>query len=120
MLEFWFNRNNSKLHKLLFLVIAIFIAITLHYLFPMPINLTLLFIGAGVIFLICRFCKIHITKNNPKELLYRVFTWIPLAFLCAIIFTHATQNILDWGIQGIVQMIITICILSIHHLFIKK
>ncbi|MCF9033454.1 hypothetical protein [Acinetobacter nectaris] len=120
MLEFWFNHTIPTHRKLFFLTTAIILAYIFYQFSPMPYPLIALFIGAGIIFLICRFCKTYITSNNPKNLLYRVFTWIPLAFLCAVIFTHATQNLLDWGIQGILQMIITICVFSPQALFQKK
>ena len=114
MLEFWFNPTLSKTQKLLFLTITIIIAIGLYWVSPMPIALIGLFLGVGIVFLICRFCKINITQNNPRHLLYRVFTWIPLALLCAIFFLKAPDHLLDWGIQGIAFMVMSICVCSAH------
>lgn len=116
MLEFWFNPTLSRTQKLLFLAVTILIAIGLYWFSPMPIGLVGLFLGIGVVFLICRFCKINITQNNPRHLLYRVFTWIPLALLCAIFFLKAPDHLLDWGIQGLAFMVISICVCSPHML----
>lgn len=116
MLDFWFNPAVSKLQKLLFLGINILIAVGLYLLSPMPTPLIGLFLGVGIIFLICRFCKIHLTSNNPRHLLYRIFTWIPLALLCAIFFLKAPDHLLDWGIQGLAFMVIGICVCSLHML----
>lgn len=120
MLEFWFNPNSALSQKILIIAIATITAIGLHLYAPMPSALALLFIAAGIVFLICRFCKIHIIKNNPQLLLYRVFTWIPLAFLCAILFVKALEQLLPWGIQGLAITVLTICLLSPQVLFKKS
>lgn len=112
MLEFWFNPQTPLFKKLMILMIAIIVAIVMYINFPMPITLIYLFLSVGIIFLICRWCKLNITRNNPRQLLYRVFIWIPLALLCAIIFMKAQQNLLTWGIEGIAFMVISICICS--------
>ncbi|MBF7683296.1 hypothetical protein I2F27_08140 [Acinetobacter sp. B5B] len=119
MLEFWFNPYTSLARKLCTLILAVIIAVSLHQYFPMPTTLQLLFVGAGIMFLVCRLCKIYVVKNDPRLLLYRVFTWIPLSFLCAIIFVKAFDQLLMWGIQGIAIMVISICLLSPHVLFQK-
>lgn len=119
MLEFWFDPHTSLVQKLCILIFAVIVAVSLYLYFPMPNTLILFFIGAGIVFLICRLCKIYLVKNNPRLILYRVFTWIPLAFLCAIIFVKAFENLLTWGIQGIAIMVISICLFSPQVLFKK-
>ena len=37
-------------------------------------------------FLICRYFKLHFAQSNPTGLLYRLFTWVPIALLFALIF----------------------------------
>ena len=119
MLEFWFNPDISFARKLWILIIAIAVAVGLYLKAPMPMTLMGLFGLTGLIFIICRFCKLYLTDNDPRKLLYRVFTWIPLALLCAIIFMKAINHLLEWGVQGIAIMVITICILS-PQVFFKK
>ncbi|MBF7688881.1 hypothetical protein [Acinetobacter rathckeae] len=119
MLEFWFDPHTSIAQKLSILILAIIIAVALYLYAPMPTALILFFLGAGVIFLICRLCKIYLVKNDPRLWLYRVFTWIPLAFLCAIIFVKAFDHLLTWGVQGIAIMVVSICVFS-PHVLLKK
>lgn len=119
MLEFWFNPDISFARKLWILLIAIAIMVGLHLKAPMPVALMGLFAMTGLVFLVCRFCKLHLTDNDPRKLLYRVFTWIPLALLCALIFMKAMNHLLEWGVQGIAIMVVTICIFSPQVLFKK-
>lgn len=119
MLEFWFNQTTSISYKLTLLFIAIAIAVTLYVIHPMPYQLILLFVATGIIFLICRMCQIHLIQGDRTRPLQRIFMWIPLALLAAIIFTKAIDHLLEWGVQGIAFMIITICICSMHILFKK-
>jgi hypothetical protein len=72
-----------------------------------------MFMGTGIVFLICRYCKTHFASSNPAGLLYRLFTWIPLALLLALIFMHLkTGDILIPGAQGIGFMVLSICLFS--------
>lgn len=112
MLEFWFNQTIPIFKRLVILLVAILIAIGTYFFAPMPPALMGLFMMVGVIFIICRLCKKYLTNNDPRKLLYRLFTWIPLALLCAVIFMKALDHLLEWGIQGIAIMVITICICS--------
>ena len=113
MLEFWFNPHISLIQKLAFLVLAAAGAAILYWMEPLPLDSILLFLGTGVIFLICRYCKIHFAAKNSTGLLYRLLTWIPIALLLALIFMHAKDGeILLPGAQGICFMILSICVLS--------
>lgn len=120
MLEFWFSQNTPIKQKILVILIALSVAIILYVLYPMPSQVVLLFIASGMVFLICRVCQIYFTEGHPSHTLYRIFMWIPLAVLCTIIFSKAMDHLLEWGIQGIAMMIVTICLLSIHVLFKKQ
>lgn len=113
MLEFWFNPTVSVLRKVLFLAVIIAITATLYWIEPLPFSSILMFLGTGVIFLICRYCKIHFAANNPTGLFYRVLTWIPIALLLALVFANMRQNeILLPGAQGLGFMALAICIFS--------
>lgn len=113
MLEFWFNPTVSVLRKVLFLAVIIAITATLYWIEPLPFSSILMFLGTGVIFLICRYCKIHFAANNPTGLFYRVLTWIPIALLLALVFANMHQNeILLPGAQGLGFMALAICIFS--------
>ncbi|MEB3754657.1 hypothetical protein [Acinetobacter sp. MD2(2019)] len=120
MLEFWFNPALSFASKIWIFIIATALSIGLYLTAPMPIGLILLFAATGLIFVICRFCKLHLTDNDPRKLLYRVFTWIPLALLCALLFLKTINHLLEWGIQGIAIMVMSICLLSPQALFKKS
>lgn len=113
MLEFWFNPQISVVKKfLIFALIAIATAV-LYWIEPLKLDAILMFLGTGVIFLICRYCKIHFASKNPTRLFYRVLTWIPIALLLALIFMHMKDGeILIPGAQGIGFMALAICLFS--------
>lgn len=113
MLEFWFNPQISVVKKfLIFALIAVATAV-LYWIEPLKLDAILMFLGTGVIFLICRYCKIHFASKNPTGLFYRVLTWIPIALLLALIFMHMKDGeILIPGAQGIGFMALAICLFS--------
>ena len=113
MLEFWFNPQVSILRKLMiFIVIAIATGV-LYWMQPLKLDAILMFLGTGIIFLICRYCKIHFADQNPTGLLYRLLTWIPIALLMSLIFMHMQDGeILIPGAQGIGFMALAICLFS--------
>lgn len=113
MLEFWFNPQVSTLRKLMiFIVIAIATGL-LYWMEPLKLDAILMFLGTGIIFLICRYCKIHFAAQNPTGLLYRLLTWIPIALLMSLIFMHMQDGeILIPGAQGIGFMALAICLFS--------
>lgn len=113
MLEFWFNPQVSTLRKLIiFIVIAIATGV-LYWMEPLKLDAILMFLGTGIIFLICRYCKIHFAAQNPTGLLYRLLTWIPIALLMSLIFMHMQDGeILIPGAQGIGFMALAICLFS--------
>ena len=113
MLEFWFNPQVSILKKLLFFVVIAAIAVGLYWMVPLPLDAILMFAGTGIIFLICRYCKIHFAAKHPTGLFYRVLTWIPIALLISLIFMNMKQGeILLPGAQGIAFMALAICLFS--------
>ena len=113
MLEFWFNPQVSLLKKLLFFVVIAAIAVGLYWMEPLPLDAILMFAGTGIIFLICRYCKIHFAAKNPTGPFYRVLTWIPIALLISLIFMNMKQGeILLPGAQGIAFMALAICLFS--------
>ena len=113
MLEFWFNPRVSLLQKILFFIFIAAATITLYWIQPLSLEAILMFLGTGVIFLICRYCKIHFAAKKTTGLLYRVLTWIPIALLLALIFMHAKNGeILLPGAQGLGFMALAICIFS--------
>ena len=113
MLEFWFNPQVSVLKKLLIFIVIAVTAAVLYWMEPLPLDAILMFVGTGVIFLICRYCKIHFASKNPTGLLYRLLTWIPIALLLALIFMHMKEGeILIPGAQGIGFMALAICLFS--------
>ena len=113
MLEFWFNPQVSILRKLMiFIVIAIATGV-LYWMQPLKLDAILMFLGTGIIFLICRYCKIHFAAQNQTGLLYRLLTWIPIALLMSLIFMHMQDGeILIPGAQGIGFMALAICLFS--------
>ena len=113
MLEFWFNPQVSTLRKLMiFIVIAIATGV-LYWMQPLKLDAILMFLGTGIIFLICRYCKIHFAAQNPTGLLYRLLTWIPIALLMSLIFMHMQDGgILIPGAQGVGFMALAICLFS--------
>ena len=113
MLEFWFNPQVSILKKLLIFIVIAMAAAGLYWMQPLPLDAILMFIGTGIVFLICRYCKIHFASKNLTGLLYRLLTWIPIALLLALIFMNMQQGeILIPGAQGIAFMALAICLFS--------
>ena len=113
MLEFWFNPQVSIFRKLMiFIVIAIATGV-LYWMEPLKLDAILMFLGTGIIFLMCRYCKIHFAAQHPTGLLYRLLTWIPIALLMSLIFMHMQEGeILIPGAQGIGFMALAICLFS--------
>lgn len=113
MLEFWFDSKVSMLRKLIiFVTIAIATAV-LYGMQPLKLDAILMFLGTGIIFLICRYCKIHFAAKKPTGLVYRLLNWIPMALLLALIFMHMQQgDILIPGAQGIGFMALAVCLFS--------
>lgn len=113
MLEFWFNPQISILKKLfLFISIAIVTGV-LYWMAPLSFDAVLMFLGTGIIFLICRYCKIHFAAKKQTGLLYRLLTWIPIALVLALIFMNMKNGeILLAGAQGIGFMALAICLFS--------
>ncbi|UUS64804.1 MULTISPECIES: hypothetical protein [unclassified Acinetobacter] len=113
MLEFWFNPSVSVLKKILFFIAMAVLTGVLYWMEPLTLQAILMFMGTGVIFLICRYCKIHFAAKNPTGLLYRLLTWIPIALLLALVFINMNRGeILIPGAQGIGFMALAICLLS--------
>ena len=113
MLEFWFNPQISVVKKFLILALIAIATAVLYWMEPLQLDAILMFLGTGIIFLICRYCKIHFASKNPTGLFYRVLTWIPIALLLALIFMHMKDGeILIPGAQGIGFMALAICIFS--------
>ena len=113
MLEFWFNPQVSVLKKLLIFIVIAATAAGLYWMEPLPLDSILMFVGTGIVFLICRYCKIHFASKNPTGLLYRLLTWIPIALLLALVFMNMQQGeILIPGAQGIAFMALAICLFS--------
>lgn len=113
MLEFWFNPKVSILRKLMIFAVIAIVTGVLYWMEPLKPDAILMFLGTGIIFLICRYCKIHFTSKNPTGLLYRLLTWIPIALLLALIFMQMKDGeILIPGAQGIGFMALAICLFS--------
>ena len=113
MLEFWFNPQVSILRKLMIFIIIAIATGVLYWMEPLKLDAILMFLGTGIIFLICRYCKIHFAAQNPTGLLYRLLTWIPIALLMSLIFMHMQDGeILIPGAQGIGFMALAICLFS--------
>ena len=113
MLEFWFAPQTSLTKKLSILIIIAIITAILYKIQPLSVDAILMFLGTGLIFLICRYCKTHFTANTPTRLLYRVLTWIPIAILLALIFKNMQNGeILIPGAQGIGFMAVAVCVFS--------
>ena len=113
MLEFWFNPQVSILKKILIFVMIAVVTAGLYWMEPLKLDAILMFLGTGVIFLICRYCKTHFASKNPTGMLYRLLTWIPIALLLAHIFMHMKEGeFLIPGAQGIGFMALAICLFS--------
>lgn len=113
MLEFWFDPKVSVAKKLIFLILLAVVTIGLYWYQPLTLDNILLFAGTGIIFLICRYCKVHFAAQRPTGFLYRLLTWIPLALVLALVFKNMNHGeILIPGAQGIGFMAIAVCIFS--------
>lgn len=113
MLEFWFDSKVSIFRKLIIFVIIAMATAVLYWMKPLNVDAILMFLGTGIIFLICRYCKIHFASRNPTGWLYRLLVWIPIALLLALIFIHIEEGeLLISGAQGIGFMALAICIFS--------
>lgn len=113
MLEFWFDPKVAIWHKLVLFILLSIVTGALYWYQPLPLDAILMFLGTGIIFLICRYCKIHFIKNNTASFAYRVLTWIPIALLLALIFMHMKNGeILIPGAQGLGFMALGICLFS--------
>lgn len=113
MLEFWFDPTVSMLKKISFLILLTAVSIGLYLYQPLSTENVLLFAGTGIIFLICRYCKTHFASKNPAGFFYRLFKWIPLALLLALVFKNMNNGeILIPGAQGIGFMALAVCIFS--------
>lgn len=121
MLEFWFDPTVSTIKKLFLLVLIAIITTLLYVKQPLSLTTILLFTGTGIIFLICRYMKLHFAQSNPTGLLYRLFTWIPVACILALIFRNLqTGDLLIPGAQGIGFMALAVCVFSPMSLFNQK
>lgn len=113
MLEFWFNPKISVLKKIMIFAVIAAATAALYWMEPLQPDAILMFLGTGIVFLICRYCKIHFAYSKPAGLLYRLLTWIPIALLLALIFMHMQEGeILIPGAQGIGFMALSICMFS--------
>ena len=113
MLEFWFNPQVTVLKKIALLIIIALVTAGLYTLQPLQFDAILMFLAAGLVFLICRYCKIHFTQHHPTGWIARVLTWIPLALLLALIFMQIQHGeILISGAQGIGFTALAICLFS--------
>ncbi|WP_168541539.1 AzlD domain-containing protein [Acinetobacter sp. A2] len=113
MLEFWFNPQVTVLKKIALLIIIALVTAGLYILQPLQFDAILMFLAAGLVFLICRYCKIHFTQQHPTGWIARVLTWIPLALLLALIFMQIQHGeILISGAQGIGFTALAICLFS--------
>ena len=113
MLEFWFNPKISVLKKIMIFAVIAAATAALYWMEPLKPDAILMFLGTGIIFLICRYCKIHFAYRKPAGLLYRLLTWIPIALLLALIFMQMKDGeILLPGAQGIGFMALAICLFS--------
>ena len=113
MLEFWFDPKVAVAKKLIFLILLALVSIGLYWYQPLTLDNILLFAGTGIIFLICRYCKVHFAAQRPTGFLYRLLTWIPLALVLALVFKNMNNGeILIPGAQGIGFMALAVCLFS--------
>lgn len=116
MLEFWFDPNLPILKKISFFIILALVTVLLYIYAPLKPDAILMFLGTGIIFLICRYCKLHFTRT--RNTLARLLTWIPIALFLALVFMHQQQGeILIPGVQGLGFMALGICLFSPMALF---
>lgn len=113
MLEFWFDPQVTRLKKLMLFILIALVTGILYVKAPLAPDAILMFLGTGIIFLICRYSKLQFAIKNPTGLLYRLLTWIPIALLLALIFMQMKNGeILLAGAQGIGFMALAICLFS--------
>lgn len=113
MLEFWFDPKTSVAKKIVLLILIAAAAVGLYIMQPMALQDILLFAGTGVIYLICRYCKLHFFANNLRNIFYRLLTWLPIALLLALIFKNMNNGeILIPGALGISIMALAVCLFS--------
>ncbi len=113
MLEFWFNPQVAVKKKIALLMVHRAGHCSGILLEPLKLDAILMFLATGIVFLICRYCKIHFTAQHPTGWLARLLTWIPLALLLAIIFMQIQHGeILLSGAQGIGFTALAICLFS--------
>ena len=118
MLEFWFDPKVAVTHKALFCVCLIALIALLYFMQPLGVDAILMFVGTGLIFLICRYCNIHMIQQPTR--LARLLHWIPIALLCALIFMQLQHgDMLLLGAQGIAWMVLGVCVFSPFSLFKK-
>lgn len=118
MLEFWFDPHTSIAKKLLLLIGLAVVTGLLYWKQSLDLISILLFSGTGIIYLICRYCKLHFAQQNPTGLLYRLLTWIPIALILSLIFMQMQHGeIFILGAQGIGFMSIAMCVFSPQSLF---
>ena len=111
MLEFWFDPRVTLSRKLMLLGLLTLVTVALYWMKPLSPIAILLFLGCGLIFLICRYCKIHFSQN--QNFLARLLHWLPIAALLAVVFLQYQHgDILILGIQGIGFMALSACLFS--------
>ena len=121
MLEFWFDPKVAIAKKLMFLILIAAVTIGLYAYQPLTVDNILLFAGTGIIFLICRYCKIHFAAKNPTGFIYRLITCIPITILLALVFKNMNnRQILIPVAQGIAFMALRACIFSPFSLLNKN
>ncbi|ALH94385.1 hypothetical protein [Acinetobacter equi] len=121
MLEFWFDSQISPLKKLMLLIAILAVTVLLYFKQPLELDAILMFLATGLIFLICRYCKLNYAIKKPTGLFYRILTWIPIALLLALIFMQMKNgDILLAGAQGIGFMALATCLFSPLSLFNKN
>ena len=120
MLEFWFNPQLSMTKKIAYLVIVAIMTAILYSIQPLELKSILMFLATGLVFLICRYCKLQFLQNKPIGVISRLLTWIPIALLLAFIFINMQNgSMLLPGAQGIGFMILATCLFSPWSLFKK-
>ena len=68
MLEFWFDSQISPLKKLMLLIAILAVTVLLYFKQPLELDAILMFLATGLIFLICRYCKLNYAIKKPTGL----------------------------------------------------
>lgn len=111
MLEFWFDPRVVISRKFILLAVLACITVALYFLSPLRPAAILMFLVTGLVFLICRYCKIHFVQT--QNFVARLLHWIPIALLIACIFTQFKHgDVLILGMQGIGFMALSVCLFS--------